>query len=88
MIIVKSNAYFKASPATVSRCGMVYLDPIALGWRPLIESWIKTCPELWSLNQNGIDIMCLFDWITPPCLYFIRHNCVQLTNAGEINIVL
>ncbi|XP_025190774.1 dynein heavy chain 7, axonemal [Melanaphis sacchari] len=78
----------QASPATVSRCGIIYLDPIALGWRPLIESWIKTCPEFWSLNQNGIDIMCLFDWITPPCLYFVRHSCVQLANAGEINIVL
>lgn len=79
---------FQASPATVSRCGMIYLDPSTLGWRPLVKMWLKNCPELWSLDQNGIDIMCLFDWITDPCLYFVRRNCVQLTNAGETNTVL
>lgn len=29
-----------ASPATVSRCGMVYVDPDELKWMPYVQTWI------------------------------------------------
>ena len=34
-----------ASPATVSRCGMVYLEPSILGLKPFVKCWLKMLPE-------------------------------------------
>ena len=33
-----------ASPATVSRSGMVYNDYIDWGWKPFVESWMQKKP--------------------------------------------
>uniref|UniRef100_A0A8B9L8A4 Dynein, axonemal, heavy chain 1 n=1 Tax=Astyanax mexicanus TaxID=7994 RepID=A0A8B9L8A4_ASTMX len=44
-----------ASPATVSRCGMVYLEPSILGLSPFTECWLRTIPTLLQPYAQQLD---------------------------------
>ena len=57
----------QASPATVSRCGMIYMEPHQLGWRPSKESYMESLPA--SLTQEHKELVNdLFEWLFDPCL--------------------
>ncbi|XP_055958183.1 dynein axonemal heavy chain 3 [Patella vulgata] len=68
----------QASPATVSRCGMIYLDAIQLGWEPLVKSWMETNLADSFTKEQTETIKMLFEWILPPCLNFVTKYCRHL----------
>lgn len=62
-------------PATVSRCGMIYMEPSQLGWEPLVISWINTLPDALRMPDNRSLLLELFHWLLPPSHRMLRKHC-------------
>jgi dynein heavy chain, axonemal len=76
-----------ASPATVSRCGMVYMEPESLGLEPLVLSWLNTLPEKVGANQHITNTLKkLFDDMLDDGCYYMRKNCPELVKTVNNNI--
>ncbi|XP_039193883.1 dynein heavy chain 2, axonemal isoform X2 [Crotalus tigris] len=67
-----------ASPATVSRCGMVYTDYSDLGWKPYVLSWIEKRPKVETETLQR-----MFDKFTNKILNFKKENCQELVPISE-----
>lgn len=77
----------QASPATVSRCGMIYMEPDELGWRPLKESYMEHELPSHLEDDHRHLINDLFEWLLPPCLYFIHHQCRLFIQVSDMHLV-
>jgi dynein heavy chain len=76
-----------ASPATVSRCGMVYMEPGALGLGVLIKSWLNTVPAPLKTKKTFIpNLEGYFKKYLDESLKFMRKNCVEPVPTVNNNI--
>ncbi|KAG7311251.1 Dynein heavy chain 7-axonemal [Plutella xylostella] len=78
-----------ASPATVSRCGMIYLEPKGLGWKVLLESWLNTLPAtLHTVNKTLIRN--LFNRFLSPLLWLVENSgqVKQMYVTSRTNLVV
>eukprot|EP00756_Hemistasia_phaeocysticola_P037793 Hpha_TRINITY_DN16720_c2_g4::TRINITY_DN16720_c2_g4_i3::g.79638::m.79638/K10408/DNAH; dynein heavy chain, axonemal len=81
-----------ASPATVSRCGMVYMEPFYLegtGWPPICRTLnaqlqIKHGEERWLSER----VQTLVDRLVPMALDFVRKHCKEYIASVNQQLVV
>ncbi|XP_058067045.1 dynein axonemal heavy chain 12 [Anopheles bellator] len=77
----------QASPATVSRCGMIFTEPSVIGWEAFVESWIGRCNNAWTHDWHDL-LMELFRWLVPDCLAFVQNHGHQYLHPGDTSLLL
>jgi len=90
-MLFEVNDLAQASPATVSRCGMVYLEPIHLGLDPIIETWMLKYKrkkddkeEVPHIITNAIKKS---RNLLKDLIKFIREECKEEIPTMDMNIV-
>ena len=74
-----------ASPATVSRCGMVYVDPKNLGYRPYWEKWLtNTIPN----KGDKEELKKLFDKYVDPLISLILDGIIDGRQGEKLKTII
>ncbi|XP_057306686.1 dynein axonemal heavy chain 6-like [Hydractinia symbiolongicarpus] len=90
-VIFEVDSLAEASPATISRCGMIYLDPFELGWQPRVKCWLHKIRDL-KVPQDGRDYLwSMFATTVEPGLRFLQQNdhyrLIDVQPLGIVNLL-
>uniref|UniRef100_A0A3Q3E168 Dynein, axonemal, heavy chain 1 n=1 Tax=Labrus bergylta TaxID=56723 RepID=A0A3Q3E168_9LABR len=73
-----------ASPATVSRCGMVYLEPSILGLVPFTECWLRRIPE--AMKPFTEQLNSLFARFLQDSIKCVRTSVKEVITSLDSNL--
>mmetsp|Transcript_10755 Transcript_10755/g.40251 ORF Transcript_10755/g.40251 Transcript_10755/m.40251 type:complete len:4525 (-) Transcript_10755:51-13625(-) len=83
MKLIFEIAHLKyATPATVSRAGILYVDKADIGWQPYVASWIDKRP-----TAERAHMTIFFDRYVAETLFHIQRNFKFVLEQNAINMV-
>jgi dynein heavy chain len=92
-LIFETDGLSQASPATVSRCGMVYMEPAMLGAKSHLASWqARLEPRLLGPDGEAVDPSIvqrpsdLFESLFSQCADFVLNSCTLLVPCSEVQL--
>ncbi|CAN0055637.1 unnamed protein product [Heterosigma akashiwo] len=82
-MVFEINSLSNATPATVSRAGILFINETDVGWRPMVESWI-------AQRENPAEkahLPAMFDKYIDPIVEFMRKGFKDCTPMYLLNKV-
>ena len=86
-MVFEINSLKNATPATVSRAGILYVNETDIGWRPMVESWLSKRVED-GIDPNGSDrtlISGFFDKYIEAMQDIVRRSFKECTYIYILN---
>jgi dynein heavy chain len=87
-IMFEVETLVNASPATVSRAGIIYVSETDLDWTPVLEAWVRKRPD--AAHQTFLRSL-IDKWIgasTPvdpgKCFDFLQRNTSEVMKEGRV----
>jgi dynein heavy chain len=71
-----------ASPATVSRCGMIFMSSTVLPWRPIFQAWTKK-----QIKNIGVYIFNLLEKHFDEIFKLLLTKCTPKMKVYECNYI-
>lgn len=92
-LVIETYDLQYASPATISRCGMIWVDSKNLGYRPLFERWLRQrCGDGVVIDpgreEEANHLESFFDQYVPKCIDFVQFGLVDGTLGEKLRCVV
>ena len=82
-LVFEINSLKNATPATVSRAGILYINEADVGWKPLVQSWVQARADA---NERAL-LPGLFDKYVDALVEMTRRGYKEVTPMRAINKV-
>lgn len=77
-----------ASPATVSRCGMVYMEQVHVGLTSLARTWkVTTLEKILSSPELCDMVLSLVETHVPVSINYVRGHCKEKVPTNNANLM-
>jgi len=92
-MVFEINSLKNATPATVSRAGILYINETDIGWRPFVDSWLQKRDAL-GLDSTGNEkeaLPQLFDKYIEKTQEAVRRGykeCISLFLLNKVSTIV